>query len=151
MACWRGCHFINAMKTAALTLLLLVLAGCARVNRYHGNFYGQAKVAGFEDSEGNRHTGVLLYVDRSDELKVIGKDNKYLPTSGFSAVLLNSDYQLIPPEKVNTNTEIVVKGTMDIAQPQAGKKTPLKLVGSKPDDFRPSIRVRRIETRRPTP
>jgi len=137
------------MKSISLLLLLFIAAGCARVNRWRGDFWGVVKTAAFEDSEGTRETGAVLYVNRAENLRTIGRDNKYLPTVGFSAVLLRRANRLVDPNSVPTNVELVVTGTLDSLSPRSRRGKELHQSGIPAQAFKPSLRVRRIRPSEP--
>jgi len=130
------------MKVFFLVFLFVLITGCARVNRWRGDFYGVARTSQFEDYQGKREIGAVLFVSRSENLHVIGHDNKYLPTTGFSAVLLTRGSRLARPELFPTNVELIVRGTLDIASPRSKSgKTTLHEAGSVAGTFHPSLRV----------
>ena len=138
------------MRIVSLPLLVALGAGCAHVNRWHGDFYGVATSAQFEDHGGRHVTGIVLYVHRAERLRAIGHDNKYLPTEGFAAVLLKGANRLVDPNPIPTNVELVVTGTLDIAPPLSSRGEPLRAIGTPADAFKPSLRVAKIRQLEPT-
>jgi len=140
----------DAMRTASLALLILIVAGCARVNRWRGDFCGVARTTQFEGYEGTRETGVVLHINRAEHLRAIGHDSKYLPTADFSAVLLKRANRLVDPNSIPTNIELVVTGTLDISTPRSSRGESLRQVGIPADAFKPSLRVTGIRPVDPT-
>jgi hypothetical protein len=133
------------LRVAGLAILVCILCGCALVNRYYGNFYGVARTGAFADSQGKQKTGVLFYVQRAGKFKVIGHDNKYLPLTNFSAVLITRRARLVSPEKVPLNREFMVRGLVctDTVKSKTGQEDLLQS-GTTVNDFHPVLRVKKI-------
>lgn len=128
-----------------LFLFLLFLCGCARVNRWDGNFRGTARAGTFENNAGIREPGVLFSIQQADDIKRIGKDNKSLPLTNITVVLTTRRSRLIPPEKVPLEREIWVKGILDTTSVKSGTgKDLVRQKGTSPEDFQPVLRAKKI-------
>ena len=136
------------MKTKIVIFFLLsvlILCGCARVNRYSGDFYGVAQAGTFRSSVGDEEVGLLFSVHRTDDIKVIGHDNKYLPFTNFTAILITRRARLFQAENVPVNQELRVRGTLDTTPVKSKTRNSyMRQIGTSPMAFQPVLRVKKI-------
>lgn len=134
------------VKSTCIFLLFFLGAGCARVNRYHADFYGQARVVelsngGAADVPGV--VGVALEVQYTRNVKVIGHDNSQLPLPNYVAILAKGNKPL-RPTRIPTNSLVSVRGVLDLGAPRTKPGEYLMVRGTRFGEFHPILRVEAV-------
>lgn len=124
---------------------LFIFTSCARANRYRADFYGTATIQHLKDASGSDELGAIFMVNRTERIHVIGRDNKYLPLSNYTAVLVTSRGKLLSPETVPTNVPICINGILDNGAARSKNGAVLLQSGTTINDFHPSLQVKKIK------
>jgi hypothetical protein len=132
-------------------LPILALCGCARMNRYSGDFYGVAQTATFRSSVGDEEVGLLFSVHSTSKIKEIGHGSRFQPltsvqpATNFTTILITRKARLFPAENAPVNQQIRVRGTLDTTPVKSKTKNSyMRRSGTPPVAFQPVIRVKKI-------
>jgi hypothetical protein len=125
--------------------LVLILCGCARPNRYSGDFYGVVRPATFRSSVGDEEVGLLFSVHSARNIKEIGHGNISLPLTNITAILITRRARLFPSGNVPVNQELRVRGMLDTTPVESKTRNSYtRPIGTPPEAFQPTLRVKKI-------
>jgi hypothetical protein len=132
------------MNRLFICTLIFCLCGCARINRYHADFYGTTELADFNDHNGHHETAILLHVAETKNVKVIGHDNLFLPLSNYVAILTTPRNHPFSDKFLSNNAPLCVNGILDNGFPITKGRLELFRTETSSNIFYAILKVKKI-------